>query len=142
MSRNTRATVRGGRRRTTVSDEHVDRTLAVGVLLVGWALFALWSYSSQEIEKLSRQPAFGTIEEGAELMAGNYYPGAEATRIVHAASEVFDTLQYVVLDIRLSTGEERNPGWFFLRVGDGWRFLPEGRWPHAVALGQRVFRFD
>lgn len=82
-----------------------------------------------------------------ELIA-NHYSGVERADRVHAGENIFADLWFVEAHVwAAGRSDERgfahrgydNPGWYFLRVQDGWVFVPEGRLPEVIAFGKWLF---
>lgn len=71
--------------------------------------------------------------------------------IVSSGREMFDDLYFVEALVwaasrcdskGLSDQSYDNTGYFFLRIENGWVFVPEGKFPEVIALGKRVFRLS
>jgi len=67
--------------------------------------------------------------------------------IAHAGKKIFDDLWFVEARVwaagrsdgkGFSSRSYDNPGWFFLRVENGWVFVPEGRFPVVITFGKRL----
>jgi hypothetical protein len=121
----------------------------LAVLLVGAvALAVVCAYSRQQVQALQGQPAYATPEEGTRAMAAAHYVGLRDVEIVRAGCEpcALGNLYFVEArvwaesrsDGQAVTEGGDNPGWFFLRQGEGWVFVPEERRPWFIALGQRL----
>jgi hypothetical protein len=119
------------------------------VLFLAVGLGGLHAHSQRQVAALRGQPAFATPEQGALQMAALHYSGLRHVQIAHAGYEpcFLSNLYFVqarVLAERRSDGKALgpggdNPGWFFLRGGEGWVFCPESSRPWLVALGQQLF---
>jgi hypothetical protein len=118
------------------------------LLVVGVALTAVYVYSRQQLSALQDEAVYATPEEGMLEWAADAYIGLQKVEIVHAGYEpcflgnLYFEAARVWADSRVDgkelQAEGDNPGSFFLRRGDGWVWVPEGRRPWFVALGQRL----
>ena len=124
----------------------------VAIILAGLGviLTAILLYSSRQLQELQNQAAYPTPEEGTYELIARTYSGVSKIQIVHADKEIFDNLWFVESHIwaenrsdgkGFSDQDYDNPGWFFLRLPNGWVFVPEGKFPEIVAFGQWLFRF-
>ena len=123
-------------------------TLAL-LLLGAVALAALHVHSRQALAALEDQAIYATPEEGMREMAALWYAGLKRVEIVHAGYEpcFLDNLYFIEArvwadsrtDGKAVSSEGNNPGGFFLKRGDGWVWVAEGRRPWFVALGARLF---
>jgi hypothetical protein len=123
-------------------------TLAL-VVLGAVALAGLYVHSRQELAALEGQTTYSTPEEAMHEMAALWYAGLKTVEIVHGGYEPCFLENLYFIEARVwadsRTGgkavsvEGDNPGGFFLKRGDGWVWLPEGRRPWFVALGARWF---
>jgi len=121
----------------------------LALLLVGaMALAAVCAYSRQQVQALHGQPMYATPEEGTRAVAEAHYVGLRDLEIVHAGYEpcALGNLYFAEARVQAQSRSDGqsvkdggdNPGWFFLRRGEGWVFVAEERWPWFIALGQRL----
>jgi hypothetical protein len=119
------------------------------LLVVGVALNAVYVYSRQQLSALQGDVVYTTPEEGMLGLAAKAYIGLERLESVHAGYEpcFLGNLCFVEarvwadsrVDGKVVQAEGDSPGGFFLRRGNGWIWVLEGRRPWFVALGQRLF---
>lgn len=76
------------------------------------------------------------------------YSSVSRVEILHADKEIFEDLWFVEARVwaasradgkGFSDQDSDNPGSFFLRVHNGWAFVPEGKCPEIIALGAWLF---
>ena len=124
---------------------------AIVILAVGIALTTTWVYSAGQLRALKGQPVYATPEDGMRELIANSYSGVERVEIIHAGKEIFNDLWFVEAHVwAASRSDEKgvsdrdydNPGWFFLRVQNGWVFVPEGTFPEIIAFGKWLFGFS
>lgn len=105
-------------------------------------------YSALQLRSLKGNGIWANPEEGMRCMIERNYCRIDKVEIVRAGSEMFDDLWFVEahvwaamrVDGKGFNGRDYdNPGSFFLRVGDGWVFVPEGKFPFVIAFGRWVF---
>jgi len=123
--------------------------IAIIVLLaMGAILTTTWAYSARQLQALKEQTVYATPEEGTRELIARYYSGVNKVEIVHAGREIFDDLWFVEAHIWAASRSDGkgfsgrdydNPGWFFLRVQNGWAFVPEGKFPEIIAFGKWLF---
>lgn len=91
---------------------------------------------------------YETPEEGSRRLISRYYSGVNKVEIVRADKEIFDDLWFIeacvwadsCFDGKGFSGRDYdNPGWSFLRVQNGWVFIPEGKFPEMVAFSKWLF---
>ena len=118
------------------------------MLVAGVVLAGLWFYSAGQLRKLRGQAVYANPEDGMRVLIAKSYSGVNKVEIVHADRELFDDLWFVEAHVRaenradgkgFSGRDYDNPGSFFLRVENGWLFVPEGRWPEIIAFGNWLF---
>ncbi len=111
-------------------------------------MLTIRAYSVRQLQVLSAGEAFATPEEGARELVARYYSGITRVEIIRVEKEIFEDLWFVQARVQAtsrSDGRELpsagydNPGWFFLRIRDGWVFVPESRLPWIIALGKGIF---
>lgn len=123
------------------------RPLAAALLLLAPALcgISLGAYSGAQLEALQGQAIYASPEEDAQALVATLYSGVERVDLIHAGQSIVPDLWFVELHVwaasrsdgrGLASRDHDNPGWFFLRVPDGWVFIPEDRHPELVSLGK------
>jgi len=121
---------------------------ALTALLTGIVLTALYTYSATQVRALNSQTAYANPEDGMRALIAEDYSGVSKVEILHADKEIFEDLWFVEarvwaasrVDGKAYSGQESdNPGSFFLRVHNGWAFVPEGKCPEVIALGTWLF---
>lgn len=122
--------------------------VAIVVLVVGVVLISTWVYSARQLRALRGQAVYAALEDGTRELIARYYSGVEEIEIVHANKSIFDALWFVEAHVwaasrsdgrGFSSRDYDNPGWYFLRVQDGWVFVPEGKSPEIIAFGEWLF---
>lgn len=117
--------------------------LAAGVVAAG-----LLVYSAGQLGVLKGQVVYANPEDGMRALIAKSYSGVNKVEIVHSGRELFDELCFVEAHVwatgradgkGFSGRQYDNPGSFFLRVEDGWVFVPEGRLPEIIAFGKWLF---
>ena len=117
-------------------------------LLVGVVLTATWVYSAGQLRALKYQAVYANPEDGMRALIANNYSGVNKAEIVHAGRELFDDLWFVEAHVWTVSRSDRkefsgrdydNPGSYFLRVQNGWIFVPEGKSPEIIAFGKWLF---
>jgi hypothetical protein len=110
--------------------------LGIGACAVLWAVtFALVSmrYAAYKLDRLRGEPGYASAEEAMRQMLLRDVPGGRV-RIVGVGKDG-PGLRYVVAGAwpaetdpraRTANGGYREVGWFFLRMEQGWVYLPEG----------------
>lgn len=121
---------------------------AIVILTVGVVLTTTWVYSAGQLRALEGQVVYETPEDGMRELIASYYSGVDKVEIVHADKEIFDNLWFVEAHVWAASRSDGkgfsgqdydNPGWFFLRVQNGWVFVPEGKFPEIIAFGKWFF---
>jgi len=121
---------------------------AVIALIVSVVLMATWVYSVGQLRTLKGRTVYATPENGMRELIANYHSGVERVEIIHAGKEIFNDLWFVEAHVWAATRSDGrgfsgraydNPGWFFLRVQNGWVFVPEGKFPEIIAFGKWLF---
>jgi len=121
---------------------------AAFILIVGAFFIATWVYSTKQLQALRGQEVYVTPEKGAQELIARYYLGVNKVEIVHAEREIFEELWFVEVRVwaakrsdgkGFSDGDYDNPGWFFLRVQNGWVFVPESKCPEIIAFGKWLY---
>jgi len=119
-------------------------SIAIVALLVGVGLTTAWAYS---VRQLQDQTVYASPEAGMRELVFSQYSGVDKVDIVHADKEIFDDLWFVEAHVWAASRSDRkrsvdrdydNPGWFFLRIQDGWVFVPEAKHAHIIAFGQQL----
>ena len=119
------------------------------ILMVGVVLTTMWAYSVRQLQALKSQVVYPSLEDGVREMVANRYSGVDKAEIVHADKEIFDDLWFVEVHVwaasrrdgkGFSDRDYDNPGWYFLRLQDGWVFVPEGKHPAIIAFGKRLLK--
>ena len=114
-------------------------------LIVGVALTATLAYSTRQLRALKGQAVYATPEDGMHELIANYYSSVDKIEIAHAGKKIFNDLWFVEAHVWAATRSDGkgfsgrdydNPGWFFLRVQNGWVFVPEGKFPVIIAFGK------
>ncbi|MGH9341570.1 MAG: hypothetical protein ACRD1R_18790 [Acidobacteriota bacterium] len=96
---------------------------------------ALSVYSDRQLSV--DQPRFATPEIGMVEL----YGGPDRAVITGIGKEGFSNLYYVgaVVESEICKSGQTCPGGsFFLKTDSGWVQIPEGRFPHLVAAGQKI----
>ena len=124
-------------------------SIATSVLLAMGAIFiTTWAYSARQLQVLRGQTVYATPEKGTRELIARSYSGINKVEIVHAGQEIFDDLWFVEAHVWAASRSDGkgfsgqgydNPGWFFLRVQNGWVFMPEGKFPEIIAFGKWFF---
>ena len=123
-------------------------SVALSALLTGIVLTAIYTYSATQVRALSSQTAYANPEDGMRALIADSYTGVSKVEILHADKEIFEDLWFVEARVRaasrvdgkaFSGQDSDNPGSFFLRVHNGWVFVPEGKCPELIALGVWLF---
>lgn len=123
-------------------------SVAIVALVVGIALTTAWAYSVRQLQDLQDQTVYASPEAGMRELVVSHYSGVDKVDIAHADKEIFDDLWFVEAHVWAASRSDGkgfvdrdydNPGWFFLRVQDGWVFVPEAKYPHIIAFGQQLF---
>lgn len=121
--------------------------IAAVILVASVVLTSTRVYSAGQLRAMKGQAVYATPQDGMHELIASAYSGVEKIEIVHAGKSVFDDLWFVEAHVwaasrsdgkGLSRGYD-NPGCFFLRVQNGWLFVPEGKFPEIVAFGQWLF---
>jgi hypothetical protein len=122
------------------------------VMLVAGSFFgATGIYSALQLRSLKAKGIYTSPEEGMRLLIEKSYSEISRVEIVHAGREMFDDLCYVEGHVWAANRRDGkgfkdrdydNPGSFFLRVRDGWVFVPEGKFPGVIAFGRWLFGID
>ena len=121
---------------------------ALSALLTGIILTALYAYSASQVRALNSQTAYANPEDGMRALIADSYSGVSKVEILHADKEIFEDLWFVEARVwaasrvdgkGFSDQDSDNPGSFFLRVHNGWAFVPEGKCPEIIALGAWLF---
>lgn len=128
------------------------RLIVVGLLsisVVGVLLLATFMYSVGQLRVLRNNMTYASPEEGTQALIAQYYSGVSDVKIIHIGREFFDDLCFVEAHVwaenrndgkGFSIRDYDNPGWFFLRIQDGWVFVSEGRFPEIIAFGKWLFQ--
>ncbi|MBC8447426.1 MAG: hypothetical protein H8D78_06725 [Chloroflexi bacterium] len=123
-------------------------SVAIVVLVAGIVLTATRAYSAGQLRALKSQTVYTSPEEGMHELIASYYSGVDKVKIVHADKEIFDELWFVEAHVWATSRSDGkgfsgrdydNPGWYFLRVQNGWVFVPEGKHPEIIAFGKQHF---
>ena len=111
--------------------------VAVPLLVITAGVIVLF-YSQRQLEYLASEPVFSSPRDG--MVEWYLDHGAERVDITHAAQEypLLNNLWFVTAEVRLASGVRRELGAFFLRTRHGWVFVPEGRFPGVIAVGERL----
>ncbi len=138
-----------GRRANSMSR---GRKLLLGVativLVVGFVLASIGLYSCGQLRTLKEKEVYATPEEGVQELIASHYYGVERVDIVYAGENIFANLRFIEAHVWASSRSDGkgfvhrgydNPGWYFLRVQNGWVFVPEGRFPEVIAFGKWLF---
>lgn len=113
--------------------------MAIGLLI------AIWIYSTAQLQILKGRGVHSSPADGMYSLVFKDYHGVRKIEVIRVNREMFDRLRFVEVYVwaqrrsdgkALGDGDYDNPGGFFVRVRKGWVFVPEGRLPHIVALGQ------
>jgi hypothetical protein len=121
---------------------------AIVILAVVAVLTTAWVYSAGQLRALEGQMVYPTPEDGMRELIANYYSGVDKVKIVHAGKDIFNDLWFVEAHVWAASRSDGkgfsgrdydNPGWFFLRVQNGWVFVPEGKFPEIIAFGKWLF---
>jgi hypothetical protein len=127
--------------------------LAVGIaiaLLLNLATLAVglpWAYAIVQLEIAKAQGVYATPEEGMEARLRTGYPDAERIEIERSGPNSFDGSHphvWYVIGRAWLTGPKARPqghggGSYFLRVREGWVYIPEGVLPELIGLCMEVF---
>ena len=122
--------------------------IATIILLAGAILTTTWAYSARQLQIVRGQPVYATPEKGTRELIACSYSGVNKVEIVHAGREIFDDLWFVEAHVWAASrsdgkgfsGQDYDkPGWFFLRVQNGWVFMPEDKFPEIIAFGKWFF---
>ena len=128
--------------------------LTIGVFLflaIGLALTTVYTHSKLQLTILHSKVAYPTPEEGMLSLVHNNYNHIQKVEIVHSDRELFDNLYFVEAHVwaysrsdgkGFRSRDYDNPGSFFLRMQDGWVFVPEGKFPEVIAFGMRLFNLS
>ena len=120
---------------------------SVAAVLV-FILALIWIYSAGQLWVLKDEAVYANPEDGMRALIASGYSGVEKIEIVHAGREMFDDLWFVEAHVWAEGRSDGkgfrgraydNPGSFFLRVEDGWVFVPEGKFPEVIAFGKWLF---
>ena len=123
-------------------------SIAIVALVVGIALTTAWAYSVRQLQDLQDQTVYASPEAGTSELVVSHYSGVDKVDIVHADKEIFDDLWFVEAYVWAASRSDGkgfvdrdydNPGWYFLRVQDGWLFVPEAKHPLIIAFGKQLF---
>lgn len=123
----------------------------VVVLVVGLILATTWVYSAGQLQAMKGQAVYATPEDGTRELVARAYSGVDKVEIVHAGKVIFADLWFVEAHVWAAGRSDGkgflgrdydNPGWFFLRVPDGWVFVPEGKFPKIIAFGKWLYRLS
>jgi hypothetical protein len=123
-------------------------SVAIVVLVVGFILTSIGVYSGRQLRILRGQAVYATPEDGMQELIANRYSGVERADLVHAGESIFADLWFVEAYVWATSRTDGkgfssrgydNPGWYFLRVQNGWIFVPESRFPEVVAFGKWLF---
>lgn len=118
------------------------------ILAVGVVLTTTWIYSAGQLRALEGKVVYVTPEDGMRELIASCYSGVDKVEIVHADKEIFDDLRFVEAHVWAASRSDGkgfsgrdydNPGWFFLRVQNGWVFVPESKFPEIIAFGKWFF---
>ena len=121
---------------------------AIGTIVVGVILTTLWAYSADQLRALGGQAVHASPEDGMRALIASNYSGVKKVEIVHAGSEIIDDLWFVEAHVwaasridgkGFSDQDFDKPASFFLRMHNGWTFVPEGKFPEVIALGKWLF---
>ncbi len=105
-------------------------------------------YSTLQVRSLEARGVWESPQEGMRSMIERDYSRIDKVEIVQAGKEIFSDLWFVEARVwaerrvdgkGFKGSDYDNPGSFFLRVGDGWVFVPEGRFPWVIAFGRWLF---
>lgn len=128
-----------------MSRRRIFRSGVVVLLVVMGLLMALWIYSTVQLQILKTRGVHSSPADGMYSLVFKDYHGVKKIEVVRVNREIFDRLRFVEVYVwaqgrsdgkSLDDEDYDNPGEFFVRVRKGWVFVPEGRFPHIVALGQ------
>ena len=132
---------KGRRRRLGLS-------VAIIVLVVSFVLTLIGLFSAGQLRRLKGQAVYATPEDGMQELIASHYSGVERVDIIRTGKSIFPDLWFVEAHVWAggrsdgkgfaSQGYD-NPGWYFLRVRNGWIFVPEGSFPEAIAFGKWLF---
>lgn len=135
------------RRRQRIALAGIVAVCAVGV---GVLVFA-GIYAAMHLPRLQSEAMYASPEEGMLGLIQNSYSGIKRVEIVSADRLYrFDDLWFVIAHVwaeKRSDGggfhnrDYDNPGCFFLKIDDGWVFVPEGK-AEIIALGKHLFRLS
>jgi len=138
-----------GRRMSSMSRRRkLLLSVAIVVLVVGFILTSIGVYSGRQLRILRGQAVYATPEDGMQELIANHYSGVERVDLVHASESIFADLWFVEAHVWATSRTDGkgfssrgydNPGWHFLRVQNGWVFVPESRFPEVVAFGKWLF---
>lgn len=124
--------------------------IAVCSFVAGVFVFA-GIYAAMQLPRLQSDAMYASPEEGMLGLIQDSYSGIKRVEIVSTDRLYrFDDLWFVIAHVwaeKRSDGrgfrnrDYDNPGCFFLKVDDGWVFVPEGK-AEIIALGRHVFRLS
>ena len=136
-----RTNPRGRRRKLWLS-------VAIVVLMVSFVLTSIGLFSAGQLRTLKRQAIYATPEDGMQELVASHYSGVKRVDIVHAGESIFTDLWFIEAHVWAAGRSDGkgfahqgydNPGWYFLRVQNGWVFVPENRLPEVIAFGKWLF---
>jgi len=117
-------------------------------LSIGLALTMLYTHSKLQLTILQSKVVYPTPEEGILSLVHNNYYNIQKVEIVYSDSELFDNLYFVEAHVWADSRSDGkgfrsrdydNLGSFFLRMQNGWVFVPEGKFPEVIAFGMQLF---
>lgn len=112
---------------------------------------SVWLYSAAQLRVLEGKGVYASPAQGMLELVEKRYSAVNKVEIIHMGREIFDDLYFVEVHVwsvsrsdlkGFSDQSYDNLGYFFLKVKDGWVFVPEGKFPEVIALGKRIFRLS
>ena len=122
---------------------------SIVILLLVIALAIICIYSAIQLHLGKQVGVYPTPEESLYALVARDYRGVKRVEIARMDRKVFDHLRfvkaYVYAESRSDGSELSGRGYdeegrFFVRVKDGWTFVPKDRFPKVIALSQWLFR--
>lgn len=132
------------------------KILIVSSLLVAQFVLVLlvttWLHTTISLEIAKREGVYATPEDGMRVLVTESWVDVERVEIEYAGTNSFDGsnphVWFVVAKVWAARrADGKAVGWrgydsagsFFLRVGDGWVHVPEGKFPEFIGFGMRLF---
>jgi hypothetical protein len=129
----------------------ISLSLIFTILFVCVVITSVWLYSAAQLRILKDQAVYASPEDGMREIIEKNYSGVSKVEIVRSEIEVFDDLWFVEAHVWAANRADSkgfsdqhydNPGNYFLRVKEGWVFVPEGKLPELIVLGKKLFRLS